>query len=86
MRSAQPMPAQDTASRSSPAPSTAARTCASSVTSALANVPADLVGERRAALLVQVRDRHARAARGELAGRRLSKSGRSSCDERPYSC
>src|SRR5829696_366274 len=39
VRSAQPIPAQDTANRSSSALSTAARTCASSVTSALEKLP-----------------------------------------------
>ena len=45
---------------------------------------ADLLRQRRAALLVQVRDGHARAARGELAGGRLAQARGAAGDQGPY--
>ena len=72
------MPAQLTTTRSGAptdaATATAARTDSASLTSVRAKTAADLVGQRLAALLVQVGDDDLAACRGKFADRRFAEA------------
>ena len=77
--SAGPMPAQLTLMRSPSSPAaatTAASTCVASVTSVCDEARAELVGQRLAALRVEVGDRDVRAGGVQRAGRRGAEAGR----------
>ena len=73
--SAQPMPAQQTEIRSVPAASTAAATCAASVTSHSTKRALELLGQRRALLGVEVGDGDLRARGAQAAGGRGAEPG-----------